>query len=100
MASNQKLTRIITGRVIHALAPVEGVLTLTFTDGSTMKIKTAPSAPVPPTVIAGATVKKVRQKGTQLSLDLVDGTTLFFHTAEATSSVMLRDAAGKLEYAD
>ena len=46
------------------------------------------------------TIEKVRQKGTELSLDLQGGKSVTIHTVEATSSVMLRDKAGKLEYAD
>lgn len=98
MASNQKLTKIIAGRTINGTAQADNVLTVTFGDGSVMKIKTAPSSTN--AAASGGTVKKVRQKGTELNLDLADGSTLTVQTAEATSSVMLRDKAGKLEYAD
>lgn len=99
MASNQKLTRVIAGRTIQASAQEAGLLTLTFGDGSVMKIKVAPSA-TNTAVNAGAKVKKVRQKGTEFDLDFEDGTTWTVQTAEATSSVILKDHAGKLEYAD
>ena len=99
MASNQKLTRVIAGRTIAASAQEPGLLTLTFGDGSVMNVKVAPSA-TNAAVNAGAKVKKVRQKGTELDLDFEDGTTWTVQTAEATSSVMLRDKAGKMEYAD
>lgn len=45
-------------------------------------------------------VRNVRQGGTELDLDLEGGSTVKIVTAEETSSVMLRDKAGKLEYAD
>lgn len=99
MASNQKLTRIIAGRTIQASAQEMGLLTLTFSDGSVMKVEVAPSA-TNAAVNAGVKVKKVRQKGTELDLDFEDGTTCTVQTAEATSSVLLKDKAGKLEYAD
>ena len=99
MASNQKLTRVLAGRTISGTAQEPGLLTVTFADGSVMKVKTASSS-TNTAVNSGAKVKKVRQKGTTLNLDLADGTTLAIQTAEATSSVMLRDQAGKLEYAD
>lgn len=99
MASNQKLTRVIAGRAIKASAQADDVLTLTFDDGSKMTIKTAPRA-TNSAVNTGAKAKKVRQKGSKSNLDLENGTTWTIHTAEATSSVMLRDAAGKMEYAD
>jgi hypothetical protein len=42
----------------------------------------------------------VRQAGTAFTLDLEGGISLAFETREPTSSVMLRDAKGTLEYAD
>ena len=99
MASNQKLTKLIVGRAVAACTPTEGLLTLTLDDGSTMRIKTAPAAAIP-AINPALKIKKVRQKGTELDLDLEDGTTLLIHLAEATSSVLIRDKAGKMEYAD
>lgn len=98
MASAQKLTKIIAGRTISATAQAENLLTVTYADGSTMKVKTRPDSANP--AATGGKVKKVRQKGTELHLDLEDGSSISIHTAEATSSIMLRDKAGKLEYAD
>ena len=99
MASNQKLTRLIAGRAIKASAQADNLLTLTFSDDSTMRIKVAPAA-TNAAVNAGAKVKKVRQKGTGFDLDFEDNTTWTVQLAEATSSVLLRDHAGKMEYAD
>ena len=99
MASNQKLSKTIAGRTIAATAQEAGLLTVTFADGSVMRVKTAPAA-TNAAVNTGAAIKKVRQKGTTLNLDLEDGSTFSVQTAEATSSVMLRDNAGKMEYAD
>lgn len=99
MASNQKLTKLIAGRAIAACTQVEGLLTLTLDDGATMRVKTTPAATAP-TLNPAVKIKKVRQRGTELDLDLEDGTTFSIHLAEATSSVVLRDHAGKLEYAD
>ena len=98
MHSNQKLTKIIAGRSITGTAQADGLLTITFDDCSTMRVKVAPS-----TTNLGVTsgkVAKVRQQGTDLILDLEGGGSVPITTAEATSSVMLRDKAGKLEYAD
>lgn len=101
MHSNQKLTKIIAGRTIAGTSQGkngkgEDVWLLTFGDGSIMTIKAAQSI----TVQAGDKVLKVRQGGTELDLDLEDKTTIKITTAEETSCVMLRDKAGKLEYAD
>ena len=98
MHSNQKLTRIIAGRSISGTAQADGLLTLTFDDGSAMKVKVAPSNTN--LGVTGGKVAKVRQQGTDLVLDLEGGGSVPITTAEATSSVMLRDQAGKLEYAD
>ena len=96
--SNQKLTKIIVGRTISGTSQADGLLTITFDDGSVMKIKTAASSTNNATT--GGKVLKVRQQGTELNFDLEGGSTVTIQTAEATSSVMLRDKAGKLEYAD
>ena len=96
--SNQKLTKIIAGRTISGTSQADGLLTITFDDGSTMKVKVAPSNTN--AAVTGGKVLKVRQQGTELDLDLEGVSTVTIQTAEATSSVMLRDKAGKLEYAD
>ena len=72
-----------------------GVLQIKFDDGSVLKIKTG--APFKDS-ITGKTVKAVRQKATELDLDFTDGTSAKIILAEQTSSVMLRDKAGALEY--
>ncbi len=98
MHSNQKLTMIIAGRTIIGTSQADGLLTITFDDGSTMKVKIGPSNTN--TTTTGGKVLKVRQGGTELDLDLESGTTVKIITAEETSSVMIRDHAEKLEYAD
>ena len=98
MRSNQKLTKIIAGRTISGTNQADGLLPLTFDDGSTMKVKVAPG--YTNTAVTGDKIVKVQQQGTELLLDMETGGPLKIDTAEATSSVMLRDKAGKLEYAD
>jgi hypothetical protein len=51
-------------------------------------------------VIAGRTVKSVRQTDDVLNIDFEDGSTLQVQLKEATSSVIVRDKENKLEYAD
>jgi hypothetical protein len=51
-------------------------------------------------VIAGRTVREVRQEEAALAVDFSDSSTLQIKLADPASSVMLRDKAGKLEYAD
>ena len=63
-----------------------------------MRVKTAASNSN--SAATGGKVTKVRQEGMTLSLDLDGGSSVTIQTAEETSSVMLRDKAGKMEYAD
>ncbi len=95
---NRKLTPIIAGRTIKSAVQNDGILNVTFEDGSNMRIKTGAQAATGQ--LAGRTVKAVRQGGTALNLDMQDGTSAAVVLAEETSSVMLRDAQGELEYAD
>jgi len=97
MAANHKLTAVIKGRVIQKIENKPGIVLITFSDGSLMKVKVS-SEPVGETT--DKAVKAVRQHGTELDLDFEDGTTLQLETIEATSCVMLRDKVGVLEYAD
>lgn len=50
--------------------------------------------------IANRVVDKVRQDDAVLVLDFTDGSTMQIKLADPTSSVMIRDKSGKLEYAD
>lgn len=97
MASNHKLTSLLQGRTIAGTSNSNNVLTISFTDGSKMTVQTAGSSNSAST---GGTVKSVRQQGTTLSLDMEDGGTLEIPLAEETSSVMVRDGSGAMEYAD
>ncbi len=97
MASNHKLTGIIKGRTIQRTQNQGGALLISFTDGSSMKVKTGGNSNSAST---GGTIAAVRQQDTTLDLDFVGGGTMEIALAEATSSVMLRDKDGLMEYAD
>ena len=97
MASNHKLTSLLQGRTIAGTSNSNNVLTISFTDGSKMTVQTAGSSNSAST---GGTIKAVRQQGTTLNLDMEGGGTLEIPLAEETSSVMVRDASGSMEYAD
>jgi hypothetical protein len=97
MASNHKLTAVLAGRTIAGSANADGKMTINFTDGSTMTIKTAGNSNSAST---GGMVKAVRQADTTLDLDFESGDTLEIPMAEATSSVMVRDKNHVMEYAD
>jgi hypothetical protein len=102
MAANRKLTAVIRGRAVARVEPAPddggpGARVL-FDDGSVMTVALQPGATAP--AGGGARVRGVRQAGTAFTLDLEGGTSLAFETREPTSSVILRDAKGTLEYAD
>jgi hypothetical protein len=98
LALNRKLTPLIAGRTIKSAVQADTVLNIVFGDGSTLRVKTAGTGTA--AIPADAAVKAVRQKVDTLTLDFADGSSAAIKLAEATSSVMLRDSAGVLEYAD
>ena len=97
MTSNHKLTGILQGRTISGTANQGSTLTIHFTDGSSMAVQTAGSSN---SASSGGTVQAVRQQGTTLELAFEGGGTLDIPLAEETSSVMVRDKGGVMEYAD
>ena len=97
MASNHKLSSLIQGRTIAGTSNQNGVMTISFTDKSKMTVQTTGSSNSAST---GGTIKAVRQGGTTLNLDMENGSTMEISLAEETSSVMVRDGSGVMEYAD
>lgn len=51
-------------------------------------------------VIAGRTIAKVQQDGAALILEFSDGSAVHIQMEAETSSVMVRDKSGTVEYAD
>jgi hypothetical protein len=98
LALNKKLTPLITGRTIKSINHSDNILNISFTDSSIMKIKTAELEPMDN--LPGHTLKAIRQKNDIMNLDFTDGSTVTLKLAEITSSVMLRDSTGTLEYVD
>lgn len=100
MARNQKLTPVIASRTIAQIGWDGATALLEFDDGSVLRVHT-PSAPAGNAApLKLGKVRAVRQSAAAIAFDLVDGSTLQLPLAEATSSVMLRDAKGAMEYAD
>ncbi len=98
MAANRKLTPLLSGRMVQAVSQIGALATVSFTDGSSLMIKTG--SPLEQLDFQNRRVQKVRQKSTVMNLDFEDGSTAEIQLAEAMSSVMLRDGKGVLEYAD
>ncbi len=97
MTSNHKLTGVLKGRTISGTSNQSDVLTILFDNGSKMTVQTAGSSH---SAATGGTVQAVRQAGTTLALDFEAGGMLEIPLAEETSSVMVRDKNGGMEYAD
>jgi hypothetical protein len=100
MHRNQKLTPVIKGRSIAQIGWDGATALLHFDDGSVMRIHTPAPPPknAPPAPLGK--VLAVRQSTEAIAFDLESGSSLQIPLAEATSSVMLRDSKGALEYAD
>jgi hypothetical protein len=97
MGLNQKLTRLIAGRLVTGADTDAAQCVVHFGDGSKMTVKVA--AP-PVSVDSRGTVTRVWQAGTALDVDLDGGATISFTTPEPMASVMVRGASGAMEYAD
>lgn len=100
MQRNQKLTPIIAGREIAQVGWDGATALIHFADGSVLRVRTPAPPPSGAPPLETGTVRAVRQSTEAIAFDFTDGTTLQLALAEATSSVMLRDAKGAMEYAD
>jgi hypothetical protein len=96
MATDHYLADIIKGRTISGTQNRDDNLTISFTDGSQMTIKTAGSSNIAST---GGMVADVRQEDTVLYIDMEGGSSFAVTTPE-TSSVVVRDKSGAMEYTD
>jgi hypothetical protein len=94
MQLNRKLSKLLKGRTIQSESGDQGQVTITFDDGSTLKLKVAGQA----TVSVGAKVKAVHESGEQFRVDLEGGSPMLVRLADPGSSVALRDKSGAVEY--
>lgn len=101
MHSNQKLTHVIAGRTVAVVARSGAVTTVLFGDGSQMTVRgpanlgTSSAIPAPK-----GKVESARQDQSTLRLVFDSGAVLDLATAEPTSTVMVRDHAHVMQYAD
>jgi hypothetical protein len=96
--ANRKLTGVIRGRRPVSITAEKQTAVVGFDDGSRMTVQLSGPAPALPE--GAGPVRRVRQDGLDLALDLEAGGTLAFHLAEETSSVLLRAKDHTFEYAD
>lgn len=95
---NRKLTKVIAGRVVRSADYGDRIMHITFADASNVTIKTESGNA--PSKMENKTILKARQSDQVMNLDFTDYTTAEIKLAASTSSVILRDAKGQLEYAD
>jgi hypothetical protein len=94
MRRNQKLTNVIAGRTIKAVTIESGSVLILFDDQSSMKIKTAEPATIPP----GGKVKSASEAKAEFKIDFEDGSSATVYLADPGSSVAVRDKNNAVEY--
>ena len=94
MRRNQKLTKVIAGRIIKAVTTEPGSVLVVFDDQSSMKIKTTGAAAVSP----GSKVKSVHEAKADFRIEFEDGSSATLCLANPGSSVTVRDKDNAVEY--
>jgi hypothetical protein len=94
MLRNQKLTKVIGGRIVKAATVEPSAVLVVFDDESRMKIKIAGPATVP----SGGKVKSVHEAKAEFKIDFEDGSSVTLCLADPGSSVAVRDKNHAVEY--
>ena len=114
---NQKLAPLLAGRAVAGVDPPPAAVAppaspfapsaattwrVRLGDGAVLTVRTNGTPPAGTERAATAAVVDVAQQGTTLTLLLAGDPSraLVFHTAEPSACVMLRDAQGRMLYAD
>jgi hypothetical protein len=98
---NHQLTTLLKRRVLKESEPASDGIVLRFADASTIHVKTnQPPIAVAIEPVQSATITQVRQQDTTLVLEFESGKALSVRITEPSASVLIRDGAGELEYAD
>ena len=96
MTPNRKLTNVIKGRIIEDLQMNPAEVSMRFSDGSTMRVKVMESNSPP--LKNGARIRAVTEQSVNFILSCEDESQIVLTLADPGSSVMVRDADGKIEY--
>lgn len=94
MALNRKLSPILHGRRIAKSEASAGQLSVSFSDGSCLRVRLAEPAQPP----GSGSIEKVLERGSRFVLVLAGGSQAEMTLADPGSSVSLRDGQGKVEY--
>jgi hypothetical protein len=97
MEFNDKLTRIVRGRIIQLVAQEEGLVTIVFHDYSTMRVKVAGGPTI--NMLGEGRIESAGDGGAELNLVGEDGRTATRRLAEPGSSITVKDESGQIEYA-
>jgi hypothetical protein len=84
MQRNQKLTKVIAGRIIKSVTTEQGSVSFLFDDQSSMKIKTAGAA----AVSQGSKVKSVHEVKADFRFEFEDGSSATLSLANPRSYVL------------
>ena len=95
MPRNQKLTRLIKGRIVQSATGEPGRLVIVFDDRSTMTVKTAGTAT---TISMGTKIKAVLEDGGQCTLQFEDNSSATLRLADPGASVAVRARDNAVEY--
>jgi hypothetical protein len=94
MRRNQKLIKVIAGRTIKTVTTEPRSVLVLFDDQSSMKIKTAGPATIPP----GSKVKSAHEDKADFRIEFEDGSSAKLCLADPGSSVAVRDKNNAVEY--
>jgi hypothetical protein len=94
MPRNQKLTRVIGGRIVQEATTESGKLVIRFDDRSRMTVKTSGIA----NLSLGTKVKAIREDGSEFTLQFEDGSIVTLQLADPGASVAVRDKNNQVEY--
>src|SRR5262249_45582110 len=95
MRRNQKLTRVIGGRIVQRTTAEPGKLVVRFADESTMQVKTAGIADIFP---PGGKIEAIQEDGADFRLQFEEAPTVNLRLADPGSSVAVRDENNRVEY--
>jgi hypothetical protein len=96
MSPNHKLTNVIKGRTIQDLQMSATEVSMQFSDGSMMHVKVMESNSPP--LKNGVRIRAVSEQSVTFIISCEDESQVPLTPAGAGSSVMVRNADGKVEY--
>ena len=94
MPRNQKLTKVVAGRIVKTVTTEPGGVVVLFDDQSNMKVKIAG----PATITPGGKIKSVHEAKADFKIEFENGSSAILSLAGPGSSVAVRDKDNAVEY--